>query len=94
MAKKIHMEIRDDQVPYSHHFANGLASDKHATHDVPYFEEKYDPYAYIEWELTIDNEFKKYDLYENKRLEVLLVFFTKYALTVVDLVKLLNRGKM
>jgi hypothetical protein len=100
------MEIRDDQVPYSHHFAKGLASDKHATHEVsdvlvdrikstlPYFEGKYDPYAYIEWELTVDDEFKKYDLSENKRLEVLLVFFTKYAFTVVDLVKLLNRGKM
>jgi hypothetical protein len=24
---------------------------------LPYFEEKYDPYAYIEWELTVDNEF-------------------------------------
>jgi hypothetical protein len=64
---KIHMEIRDDQVPYSHHFAKGLASNKHATHEVcdvlvdrikstlPYFEGKYDPYAYIEWELTLDN---------------------------------------
>jgi hypothetical protein len=42
----------------------------------------------------VDDQFKKYDLSENKRLEVLLVFFTKYALTVVDLVKLLNHGKM
>jgi hypothetical protein len=51
-----------------------MARDKHATHEVcgvlldriksalPYFKGKYDPHAYIEWELNVDNELKKYNL--------------------------------
>ena len=57
------MEVGDDQVTYSHHFGKGMAIDKHATHEVcdvlidtikyalPYFEGKYDPHTYIEWEI-------------------------------------------
>jgi molybdopterin synthase catalytic subunit len=70
----IRMEIGDDLVAYSHHFARCMARDKHATHEVcgvlldriksalPYFKGKYDPHAYIEWELNVDNELKKYNL--------------------------------
>jgi hypothetical protein len=51
-----------------------MARDKHATHEVcdvlldriksalPSFEGKYDPHAYIEWELNVHNEFKKLGL--------------------------------
>jgi hypothetical protein len=61
------MEIGDNHVAYSHHFTKGVTNDKHATHEVcdvllgrvkfalPYFEGKYDPHEYIEWDLNIDN---------------------------------------
>ena len=87
------MEIGHDQVVYSHHFAKGTASDKHATHEVcdvlldriksalPYFEGKYDPNAYIEWELNVDNEFKKYDLSEKQKVRVASSVLIKCALT-------------
>jgi hypothetical protein len=87
------MEIQDDQVVYSHQFAKGMARDKHATHEVcdvlldriksalPSFEGKYDPHAYIEWELNVNNEFKKLDLSENQKVRVASSVFTKYALT-------------
>jgi hypothetical protein len=87
------MEIQDDQVVYSHQFAKGMARDKHATHEVcdvlldriksalPSFEGKYDPHAYIEWELNVNNEFKKLDLSKNQKVRVASSVFTKYALT-------------
>ena len=73
------MKLGDDQVAYSNHFASGMTSDKLATYEVcdalldklnsalPYFEGNYDPYAYIEWELNVDKEFKKYDLSEKQK---------------------------
>ena len=76
------MEVGDDQVTYSHHFGKGMARDEHATHEVcdvlldriksalPYFDGKYDPHAYIEWELNVDNEFKKYDQSEKQKVRV------------------------
>ena len=32
---------------------------------LPSFEGKFDPYAYINWELKVDAEFDKYDLFEH-----------------------------
>jgi hypothetical protein len=87
------METGDDQVAYSHHFVRCMARDKHATHEVcdvlldrikyalPYFEGKYDPHAYIEWELNVDNEFKKYDLSKKQKVIVGSSVLINYALT-------------
>lgn len=89
----IHMKTGDDQVAYSHHFAKGMARDKHATLEVcdvlieriksalPYFEGKYDPHAYIEWEINVDIKFKKYDLPEKQKVRVASSVLINYALT-------------
>jgi hypothetical protein len=70
-----------------------MARDKHATHEVcdvlldrikstlSYFKGKYDPYAYIEWEIRVDNEFKKYDLSEKQKVIVASSVLINYALT-------------
>ena len=87
------MEIGDDQVTYSHHLDKGMARDKCAAHQVcdvlldriksalPYFEGEYDPNPYIEWEINIDNEFKKYDLSKKQKVRVASCVLIKYALT-------------
>jgi hypothetical protein len=48
---------------------------------LPYFDGMYDPHAYIEWELNVDNEFKKYDLSEKQKVRVASSVLIKYALT-------------
>jgi hypothetical protein len=70
-----------------------MARGKHATHEVcdvllhrikstlSYFKGKYDPHAYIEWELNVDNEFKKYDLFEKQKVIVASSVLINYALT-------------
>ena len=48
---------------------------------LPYFEGEYDPNAYIEWDLIINNEFKKYDLSKKEKVRVASSLLIEYALT-------------
>ena len=41
---------------------------------LPLYDGKFDPKAYIDWELKVDNEFDEHDLSENKRFILPLMF--------------------
>lgn len=48
---------------------------------IPSFEGNFDPKAYIEWELVVDNEFDKYDLNESQKISIPANAFTESAIT-------------
>jgi hypothetical protein len=88
-----HMENKDGFTHAAYfQFAQDVASDKDGIHEVcdvfldriksalPYFEGNYDPHAYIEWELAVDNEFDKHDLSEQQMIFAASSALTKYAL--------------
>jgi len=50
------------------------------SNSLPYFEGKFDPYAYIDWELKVDAEFDNYDLSEHQMVLAAASTLTKDAL--------------
>ncbi len=69
-------KIIGDNCAQHRHLRRDMRSDQHDHYEVsgdvlgkiksalPYFEENYDPHAYINWELAVDREFQKHDLSE------------------------------
>jgi hypothetical protein len=47
---------------------------------LPSYAGEFDPKAYIDWELKVDNEFDKHDLYEKQKIYIASNVLTKHAL--------------
>jgi len=73
------------------HNRHGMARNQHAPREVrddsiakmkfnmPSFSGKYDPDAYLDWELVVDQKFACYDFSENKRVRAATSEFTDFA---------------
>ena len=47
---------------------------------IPFFAEKFDPHAYIDWELNVDKEFGAHDLSEKEKIYIASSVLTESAL--------------
>ena len=47
---------------------------------LPVYDGKFDPKAYIDWELKVDNEFDEHDLSEKQKIYIASNVLTKFAL--------------
>ena len=45
---------------------------------MPAFDGKYDPDAYLDWELAVDQKFAGYDLFEHRRVRAATSEFTDF----------------
>ena len=49
---------------------------------LPSYAGEFNPKAYVNWELTVDKEFRKYDLFEEQKVIAASTILTNYALTL------------
>jgi hypothetical protein len=47
---------------------------------LPLYDGKFNPKAYIDWELKVDNKFDEHDLFEKEKIYIASNVLTKYAL--------------
>ena len=66
-------------------------------HSLPPYAGNLDPKAYIDWELTVNNEFDEHDLSEKQKIYIASTILTERALlewkTFVRTIKFHNLGK-
>jgi hypothetical protein len=53
--------------------------DEGVTFKIPHFDGKYDPNAYISWELAVKQKFTCFEFHENDRVRVATSEFTNFA---------------
>src|SRR5438128_2238032 len=86
------VHVQNDRQRYRlRHNRHGMARNQHAPREVrddsiakmkfnmPSFSGKYDPDAYLDWELVVDQKFACYDFSEHKRVRAATSEFTDFA---------------